>query len=46
LLLIGANAGLRNANNIAKINNEKAFPTNIKPRAKRKPKDVGATLPV
>jgi hypothetical protein len=46
LLLIGANAGLKNSNNIAKINNEKAFPTNIKPRAKRKPKDVGATLPV
>ena len=45
LLLIGANAGLQYANNIAKINNAKAFP-NSKPRAKRKPKDVGATLPV
>jgi len=46
LLLIGANAGLQNANNIAKINNAKAFPNNTKPRAKRKPKYVGATLPV
>jgi len=46
LLLIGANAGLKNSNNIAKINNEKAFPNISKPRAKRKPKDVGATLPV
>jgi hypothetical protein len=46
LLLIGANAGLQYANNIAKINNAKAFPTIRKPRAKRKPKDIGATLPV
>lgn len=45
LLLIGANAGLQYANNIAKINNAKAFPNN-KSRAKRKPKEVGATLPV
>lgn len=46
LLLIGANAGLQNANNIAKINNQKAFPDITKTRAKRKPKDIGATLPV
>jgi hypothetical protein len=46
LLLIGANAGLQHANNIAKINNAKAFPNIRKPRAKRKPKDIGATLPV
>ena len=46
LLLIGANAGLQYANNIAKINNEKAFPDVVKTRAKRKPKDIGATLPV
>ena len=46
LLLIGANAGLQYANNIAKINNEKAFPDVVKTRTKRKPKDIGATLPV
>jgi len=46
LLLIGANAGLQHANNIAKINNAKAFPNIREPRAKRKPKDIGATLPV
>jgi hypothetical protein len=46
LLLIGANAGLRNANNITQINNKEAFPDIVKPRAKRKPKSVGSTLPV
>lgn len=46
LLLIGANAGLRNANNITQINNKEAFPDVVKPRAKRKPKDIGSTLPV
>jgi hypothetical protein len=46
LLLIGANAVLRNANNITQINNKEAFPDVVKPRAKRKPKDVGSTLPV
>jgi hypothetical protein len=46
LLLIGANAGLKSANNAAKFNNRKAFPNGAKPRAKRKPKEVGATLPI
>jgi hypothetical protein len=46
LLLIGANAGLKSANNAAKFNNRKAFPNGVKPRAKRKPKEVGATLPI
>lgn len=46
LLLIGANAGLQSANNATKFNNQKAFPDGVKPRAKRKPKDVGATLPL
>ena len=46
LLLIGANAGLRNANNITQINNKEAFPDIVKSRSKRKPKDVGSTLPV
>lgn len=46
LLMLAANAGLRNVNNITQINNKEAFPDVIKPRAKRKPKEVGSTLPV
>lgn len=46
LLLIGANAGLKNVNNITQINIQKAFPDVVKPKAKRKPKNVGATLPI
>jgi hypothetical protein len=44
--MLAANAGLRNVNNITQINNKEAFPDVIKPRAKRKPKEVGSTLPV
>lgn len=46
LLLIGANAGLKNVNNITQINIQKAFPDVVKPKAKRKSKNVGATLPI
>lgn len=46
LLLIGANAGLKNVNNITQINIQKAFPDVVKPKTKRKPKNVGATLPI
>lgn len=46
LLMLAANAGLRNANNVTQINNKEAFPNFVKTRAKRKQKEVGSTLPV